>query len=205
MRKLEKALALTDVYLLIPFKRDEEIFRLERNAIQRPIKINYDDYSIRRFNVPRGTTSVIMSDLIAGPLPEKLYWGLQTINSYTGSFESSSTTFGRNKLLKANLYINGKTADDFPITMSGKHACLPFVKFLENSNQQLNGFLSQTINMIEFANWNLLLSASIEPETGSLSFEFEFETELNADLVLITCGISEKTMRLDNNRNFQIT
>ena len=108
-------------------------------------------------------------------------------------------------MIKANLYINGKGADDFPITMSAKYACLPFVKFLENSNQQLNGFLSQTINMVEFHNWNLLLSTTIEPENGSLSFEFEFESELDKDLVLITCGISEKTMRLDNHRNFQIT
>ena len=50
-------------------KRDEDMFRLERNAIQRPLKINFDDYVIKRFNIPKGTTSVMMSDLIAGPLP----------------------------------------------------------------------------------------------------------------------------------------
>ena len=146
-----------------------------------------------------------MSDIIAGPLPEKLYWGLQSIDSYTGSVETSSSSFKRNYLVKANLYINGKGADDFPIKMSDRNGCLPFVKFLENSNQQLNGFVSQTINMIEFHHWNMLLSTTIEPETGSLSFEFEFEKELDEDLILITCGISEKTMRLDNHRNFQIT
>ena len=197
---------MRDVYLLIPFKRDEELFRLERNAIQRPIKVKYDDYSIRRFNVPRGTTNVIMSDVIAGPLPEKLYWGLQSIKSYTGpDFDNDSTTFSRNKLIKTNLYINGKTVDGFPIAMSGNFACLPFVNFLENSNQQLNGFLSQTITMLEFVNWNFLLSSTIELESGALSFEFEFESELDKDLVLITCGIGGKTMRLDNHRNFQIT
>ena len=50
-------------------KKDEEMFRLERNAIQRPLKLTYDDYVIKRFNIPKGTTSVMMSDLIAGPLP----------------------------------------------------------------------------------------------------------------------------------------
>ena len=42
---------------------------MERNAIQRPLKITFDDYVIKRFNIPKGTTSVMMSDLIAGPLP----------------------------------------------------------------------------------------------------------------------------------------
>ena len=196
---------MNDVYLLIPYKHDEEVFRLERNAIQRPIKVNYDDYSIRRFNVQKGTSSVIMSDIIAGPLPQKIFWALQPIDCYTGSFDKSSTAFSRNKMIKANLYINGKSADNFPITMSHNFACLPYVQFLENSNQNLNGFLSQTINMIEFHNWNFILSSEIEPETGSLSFEFEFENELDKDLVLITCGVTEKTMRLDHNRNFQIT
>ena len=191
--------------MLIPYKHDEELFRLERNAIQRPIKVNFDDYAIRRFNVPKGTRNVIMSDIIAGPLPEKLFWGLQSIDSYTGSFAKSSTAFGRNEMVKANLYINGKGADNFPITMSSAFNCLPFVQFLENSNQQLNGLFSQTVNMIEFSNWNFLLSTTIDSETGSLSFEFEFESELTEDLVLITCGISQKTMRLDHNRNFQIT
>ena len=46
---------LKDVYLTVPFVHDEEIFHLERNAITRPIKISYDDYIIRRFNVPKGS------------------------------------------------------------------------------------------------------------------------------------------------------
>lgn len=64
-----KVLELSDVYLLLPFKKDEELFRLERNAIQRPLKVMFDDYVIKRFNIPRGASSVMMSDLIAGPLP----------------------------------------------------------------------------------------------------------------------------------------
>ena len=65
----QKVTELTDVYLLLPFKKDENMFRLERNAIQRPLKLAFDDYVIKRFNIPKGTTSVMMSDLIAGPLP----------------------------------------------------------------------------------------------------------------------------------------
>ena len=198
------ALSLTDCYLLLPFKADEEMFRLERNAIQRPLKIHFDDYVIRRFNVPKGTSSVMMSDVISGQLPEKIFWGLQTIYSYTGSFNISSTKFGRNGLIKANMYINGKSVDDFPITMSNENVCQPFVKFLTNTNQQLNGLMGRTVSLLEFALYNHVLSASIPSQSGSLSFEFEFEEELSHDLVLVICGITEKTMRLDHNRNFNI-
>ena len=57
------------------------MFRLERNAIQRPLKINFDDYVIKRFNIPKGTTSVMMSDLIAGPLPGYVRHILQKIEN----------------------------------------------------------------------------------------------------------------------------
>ena len=60
---------LKKCFLLAPYKKDENMFNLERNAIQRPIKVKYDDYTIKRFNVPRGTTNVVMSDLTSGALP----------------------------------------------------------------------------------------------------------------------------------------
>ncbi len=198
-------LDLKDVYLLVPFKKDENLFQLERNAIQRPIKIAYDEYVIRRFNVPKNTTSVMMSDIISGALPNKIFWGLQTIGAYTGSFTESSTRFNRSQMVKANFCVNGKEADDYPVTMSDKHVSLPFVKFLENSNQHQNGYMSRTMSLIEFAQSNFLLSATIDPgTTGTLSFEFDFSSTVTQDLVLITCSIFDRTMKIDNHRNFQI-
>ena len=202
----DSVLPLTDAYLQIPFKKDPDMFHQERNAIQRPIKLTYDDYVIKRFNVPTGSTSVMMSNLISGNLPTKLFWGIQTLDSYTGSFGESSTRFNNNKLTKANLYLNGKECSDFPVSMSVSQASQPFVKFLENANQQLNGYLSRTMSIREFSNSNFILSATLDPDSsGSLSFEFEFSAAPAQELVLIVCGISEKTIRIDHNRNFQIT
>ena len=202
----DSVLALSDVYLQIPFKKDPDMFHLERNAIQRPLKLTYDDYVIKRFNVPSGSNNVMMSNLISGNLPTKLFWGLQSIESYSGSFQESSTRFNNNGLTKANLYINGKECSDFPITMSASQASQPLVKFLENANQQLNGYLSRTMSIREFSVSNFLLSTTLDPDTsGSLSFEFEFAGKPTKELVLIVCGIYERVMRIDHNRNFQIT
>ena len=202
---VDSVLPLNDVYLQIPFCKDPNMFHLERNAIQKPLKITFDDYVIKRFNVPSGSNNVMMSNLISGNLPTKLFWGIQTLDSYSGSFAESSTRFNQNGLIKANLYINGKEYSDYPVNMSATQASQPFVKFLENANQQLNGYLSRTMSIREFSISNFIMSATFDPDTsGSISFEFEFENKPAKELVLIVCGIHEKVMRIDHNRNFQV-
>ena len=201
----DSKIELQDVYLTVPFKRSEELFQLERNAMTRSIKINYDDYVIKRFNIPKGSTNVMLPNLMTGPLPKRLYWGIQTMDSYGGSFHSSSTLFNRNGMIKANLYKDGKQVDDYPISMTDTHVMEPFVKYLENTNQQLNGFLSRTLCDREFKDYHFILSKTFDPaENGVLSFEFDFENAVTEDLVLITCGLYNKTLKLDHNRNFQI-
>ena len=200
----DTTLELKDCYLSLPFKKDEQLFRLERNALQRPLKIKYDDYQIKRFNIPKGTSSVMMSDLLAGPLPGKLFWALQQIDAYTGSYKISSTRFDSAGLTRANLYIDGKEKDGFPLNVTDIHFAQPYVKFLQTCNMDVNGFLSQVITMDAFANGNLILSTSIAEDSGSVSFEFDFKEPLKKDLVLITCALSAKTLKLDHNRNFKI-
>ena len=125
----DSVLELKDCYLMLPYKKSEEMFQLEKSAVEKPLKIKYDDFVIKRFNVPKGTDSVMMSDIISGPLPYRIFWGLQEMTSYNGSFEASSTRFNINDLKKANFYIDGKEGDDFPITMNAVHCGLPFIKF----------------------------------------------------------------------------
>ena len=199
-----EVLELTDCYLMIPFVHDEEMFQFERNAIERPIKIKYDDFFIKRFNIPKGSSSLMMSDILTGALPYKLFWGIQTIYSYSGSYSVSSTRFNRCGVKKANLYINGQEADDYPVTLSTQHVSQPFVKFLETINQFQNGYLSRTLSLREYELMNMLYSATLNTENGSVSFEFDFDDVVKDDLVLIVCGLFDRTMKIDNHRNFQV-
>ena len=198
-------LELKDCYLMAPFKHSEEMFQLERNAIQKPLKIKYDEFFIKRFNIPKGSSSVMMSDILTGALPTKLFWGIQTIYSYSGSYSVSSTRFNRSGVKKANLYINGQEADDYPVTMTEQHVSVPFVKFLESTNQYQNGYMGRTISLREYEQMNMILSASLQTENGSVSFEFDFDNAVTDDLVLIVCGLFDRTLKIDNHRNFQIT
>ena len=202
----DSVLELKDCYLMLPFKRDETMFQLERNAIQKPLKIKYDDFVIKRFNVPKGTDSVMMNDIISGQLPYRIFWGLQDMNSYSGSFYNSSTRFNRNGVKKVNIYIDGKEGDDFPLTLGQDMVGLPFIKFLQSTNQMQNGYMSRTLSLIEYRDSNCIFSTSLDPDSSaSLSFEFGFDTIINQDLVLIVCCLYDRTMKIDQRRNFQIT
>jgi hypothetical protein len=148
---------LKDVYLIVPIVRDENMFQLERNAISKPIKIQYDDYVIKRFNIPTGSSTVMLNNILTGKLPPKLFWAIQTADSYTGSLKSSSTRFCRHNLNTSNLFIDGKMASDFPVTMSEKHITIPYVKYLANTNKLMKGFLSTTMLLSEYNDGNFIL------------------------------------------------
>lgn len=201
----DSKIELKDAYLDIPFKQCPELFQLERNAISKPIKIQYDDYVIKRFNIPKGSNSVMLNNLLNGQLPSTLFWGIQKMDSYNGSFNSSSTKFSRYKTTKADLYLDGKEVDGYPVTFSAAHVSQPYVKFLKNTNQNMNGCLSRMLDFIEYEKYSFIHTKSFEQsESGSLSFEFDFDANVTDDLVLITCSVYNRTMKLDHNRNFQI-
>ena len=108
-------------------------------------------------------------------------------------------------MVKSNLYIDGKEVSGFPMTMSSDHITIPYVNFLYNTDKTQNGLLSTTLSMSEYENGNFILSASINKNSsGSLSFGFEFEEPVSSDIILVTCGMMDKTLKLDHNRNFQI-
>ena len=45
-------------------------------------------------------------------------------------------------MVKASIYIDGKELSDYPIKMSENHISVPFVKFLQDTDKQNNGYLS---------------------------------------------------------------
>ena len=69
----------------------------------------------------------------------------------------------------------------------------------------MNANLGSTMILSEFKAFNFLLSTKFNSEdTGTISFQFDFDADVEDDLVLITCCIYEKTMKIDQYRNFEI-
>jgi hypothetical protein len=146
----------------------------------------------------------MLINVLTGTLPSKLFWGIQTSESFTGSYENSSTRFNLHDTVKASLYVQGKELSDYLIKMSENHISVLFVKFLQDTDKQNNGYYSKLISMEEYSLGNFILSSTFKPnETGSVSFGFEFEKAIKQDHILVTCSAVERCLKIDHNRNFR--
>ena len=200
-----KIFDIEDPFLIVPFVIDSEMQRLEKHSISRPIKLKFDDYVINRFNISKDSPNIRLSNIISGPLPDILFWGIMSLNSFTGSYNLPSTHFKRFGLKKCTLYLNGNAMSGFPILTSENSVSIPYTRFLKNTNRYLNCYSSQTMNPRDFKNYHFINSEALDGTTGSLSFDFDFESTPTEDLVLITCGFFERTMEIDNFRNFKLS
>ena len=200
---ISKILNLEDVYLLAPFTKDEKTQQMEKH-VSRPIKIKYDDFVINRFNLPTGSKNVRIPNALYGTFPKKIFWGLQHLTAYTGSFQESSTYFGQLRQTKASIYIDGNMVSGYPVSMSNHGLAQPYQKFLENTNKFLNCYAGKTLSPKEFQ-FNFIHSATLCPDNGgTITFDFDFDTPLTSDVVLITCSVFDRKIELDNFRNFKI-
>ena len=197
--QFDTVLALEDVYLIVPYT----IYPETSIDLSHDVQIKYDDYEISRFNVPLGSASMRMSNIITGPLPSKLFFGLMPLASYTGSYASSSTMFQRNGLKKVTLYLDGNVTTGYPITMTDSQVAIPYTRFLENTNRYINSFAGRMLTQSEYLNYNCIHSVTFDPGTsGALTFDFEFEAVPPEQLVLIICSVHDRTLQLDKYRNF---
>jgi hypothetical protein len=205
VENIEQMFTLEEPYLLVPFTNDVEMQKLEQLAISRPIKLKFDDYVINRFNISKDSPNVRLSNVLSGPLPSKLFWGLMTLKGYAGSYETSSVHFKRNGLKKTTLYLDGNALSGFPITTAENAVSVPFSRFLENTNRFMNNYSSQTIDPRDFKNYHFIHSAKLPETSGSLSFDLDFDTTPSEEFVLITCSVFDRTVEIDNFRNFRVT
>lgn len=202
--KIPHFLQLEDVYLTVPFVQSSSMERLEKNMVERPIPIKYDGYQIQRFNVNSGSANIRLANIINGPLPKRIFWGLMSENSYTGSMHHSATLFQRFAQIRATIYVDGNCLSGYPVTMSDNAISQPYTKFIQNSNRYLNCYTGKVITPREFSLYHFIHSAELPDAAGSLTFDFDFENALASELVLITCSVYERTCEIDHFRNFRI-
>lgn len=167
--------------------------------------MKFDDYVINRFNIPKDSPNARLANVISGPLPSKIFWGIMDLNGYSGSFEMSSSHFQGFSLRKTTLYIDGNVVSGFPVTTAENAVSVPYTRFLTNTNRYMNCYSGRTISQSDYKNNHFIHSANLEAyESGSLTFDLDFASTLSNDLVLITCCVYDKTAEIDNFRNVKI-
>ena len=127
------------------------------------------------------------------------------LDSYTGSFSKPSSRFEPFGVKKSTLYVDGNVLSGYPIQIEENAITIPYVRFQENTNRFMNCYSSRVLSQKDFKNYHFLFSAKLDgSSSGSLTFEFDFDKAPEKDLVLITCCIYNRTLELDNFRNFKI-
>ena len=202
---IPQTLTLDDPYLIAPFINDKELQHLEKQSITRPLKMKFDDFVINRFNISKESPNIRLSNILSGPLPKTLFWGIMNLNGYSGSYSFSSSHFKRYGLKKCTLYLDGNAMSGFPILTSDNAVFIPYIRFLKNTNRYLNCYSSRTVDPKDFRDYHFIHSTSLDYNaTGALSFDLDFDTTPTDDLVLITCSVFERTLEMDNFRNFKL-
>ena len=198
-------LTIEDPYLIIPYRFDRQLSQLEKVAVSRPLKMAYDDFVINRYNLSKESPNVRLSNILSGPLPPKMFFGLMLMNAYSGDYEKSSTHFQKFDLRKITVYVDGNALPGFPILMEDKCVSIPYVRFLESSNRFLNCYSGQTISQADYLYYHFIQCVSFDnTPTGSVSFDFDFTEAPSEDLLLITCSVFDRNLLIDNYRNCKI-
>ena len=167
--------------------------------------MKFDDYAINRFNIPKDAPNARLSNVISGPLPSKIFWGIMDLKGYSGSFNQSSSHFQNFDLTKTTLYVDGNVISGFPVTVGKNAVSLPYTQYLANTNRYMNCYSGMTISQFDYKNYHFIYSANLESyETGTLTFDLDFSSTPSDELVLITCCVYERTAEVDNFRNVKI-
>ena len=195
-------LQLEDPYLIVPYTifPDKPTVGLSGDE-----QIKFDDYVINRFNVPTGSTNIRISNVLSGELPTKIFFGLMDLKSVAGDFSTSSTLLQRHDVKKVTVYLDGNVITGFPISMTDSYVAIPYTRFMTSTNRYINNFVGRMITQSEFKYYHFIHCVSLDSSLkGSLTFEFEFEQTVSDQLVLVTCAIHDRTLELDQYRNFRI-
>jgi len=202
--KIPDVLTLEDAYIIVPYTIDDEMQQAEQVAVSKPIKLKYDDYVINRYNIPKDSPNVRLANLMSGPLPQKLFFGIIELDSFSGTFLKSSTVFKPHDVKKMTLYVDGNVLSGFPLQIEDNEITMPYVRFQQNTNRYMNCYSSRTVTQDDYKKYNFLYSAALDPDSsGSLTFEFDFKTAPDKDLILVVCGFYDRTIEIDSFRNFK--
>jgi len=178
-------MSLKDAYILVPYTIDVELQDAKKIAVSQPIKIKYDDYMINRFNIPKDSSNVRLANVISGPLPDKIFYGIMELDSYTGSYTKSSTRFEPHGVKKSTLYVDGNVLSRYPIQIEDNAITIPFVRFQEKTNRFMNCYSSRVLTQKDFKKYHFLFSAKLDgSSSGSLTFEFDFDDAPEKDNLL---------------------
>lgn len=189
---------------------------IESQLASTPAIYNITRSNIRTFQVPSGTSSLDIPNIIQGNLPRSLHIGFVATDAFNGAQEKNPFYFNHNGINKFNIKINGVPVSPTPLEpnfATGDYT-REYRWFLDNlgihHENESNG-----INMEEFKNnsciWNFDLTPDLcnsfhlhETRTGSIDVTFGFSTNSTKALTMIVYACYNSSIAIDADRNVKV-
>ena len=142
----------------------------------KPFIYNFEEISVRTFDIPKQRTNFRLENVFGGNLPTHIFAAIIPSANLEGSLALCPTNFGRHNVTEFNIMVNGSSVNGYPVSLNSTSPIAPFYKFLETTGRLCNTATSGSIKMSEFR-YNFLWS-------------HKFEAEGNEGFISISCKLS---------------
>jgi hypothetical protein len=190
---------------------------LEHQLASTPALYNVTQSKIKTFNIPTGTTSIDIPNIIQGNIPRSVHIGFITNDAFNGTITSNPFCFYHHKINNFNIKLNGipvcPTAFQPDFEAPGG-AIREYRWFMDNCGIQheneTNGITyDDYIN--NTAIWNFDLTPDLcnsfhlhETKTGSMDVSLSFKTAPAKPLYMIVYACYNSAIAIDVDRNVRV-
>lgn len=189
---------------------------IENQLASTPAIYNITRSNIRTFQIPSGTSSLDIPNVIQGNLPRSIHIGFVATDAFNGGQEKNPFYFNHNAINNFNIKINGVPV--CPTPFQPNFATGNYIReyrwFLDNlgihHENESNG-----ISMEEYKNnsciWNFDLTPDLcnsfhlhETKSGSVDVTFGFSTNTTKALTMIVYACYNSSIAIDVDRNVKV-
>jgi hypothetical protein len=190
---------------------------LESTLASTPALYNLTQSKIKTFNIPTGTTSIDIPNIIQGNLPRSIHIGFVTNDAFNGVITANPFCFGNQTINNFNIKVNGIPVCPTPFqpdySVDGG-AIREYRWFLDNCGIQheneTNGILYKDY-VSNSCFWNFDLTPDLcnsfhlhETKTGSMDVTIGFKTAPNKPLYMIVYACYNSAIAIDVDRNVKV-
>ncbi len=179
-----KNATLTATYYSSPFLRN-----YFSTISTRDICYNYDEMSVFLKNLPKGDTTIRLSNIIGGNTPKYLFAGLIESDALTGNLKKSATRFMRHGVREFDLTLNGYSCSGFPLVNVDNSPLFAYSKFMKTTGRHFINNCGGQIKPVDFRDFHFLYSHDFagEPvETGWIGVNLKLEQVYESNYTLGT-------------------
>ena len=182
---------------------------IERKLTETPAKYNFEHLSLKRFNVPKDTTTHNLTRIWSGTLPRRFAFSIISEEAYTGNYALSTMNLPLTNVKSLNLKVNERDLINIDLNdhMISYHRLLQFLQVGGSSCVSYNafkyslGFLCVDLNTLCQNNESCI--TEVHP-SGTLSLVIEFAKPTSNSLLCMMFAFTDATLTINSDKEADI-